>query len=83
MTGVKLSDAKCFIAQFVNEHKKPLQVGFQAWLKNEADLTSGEKVITYWPDIDPQCAKKMEQLLKASKPPAFRERVVLIRSYGG
>lgn len=66
---VKLQNAKCLLLQFNNEHKKPIQIGFQAWLKYNMDAAKQEilnkEVIIHWPlDVDITSAKRMEKKLR-------------------
>lgn len=65
--NLKLDDSQCLLVQFLNERKKPIQVGFQVWLKDK-NINKEEIVIIHWPiDIDIVCAKSMERKLKNRK----------------
>ena len=84
----ELSDDKCLVVQFINERKKPVQVGFQAWLKEEikenADLNNliNSEVIIQWPKReDIKCARMMEKILK-KKNVVWENLVVKVRSVG-
>lgn len=66
---LKLQDAKCLFLQFNNERKKPIQIGFQAWLKDEMQSTPEtlikKEVIIHWPlNVDIMSAKGMQKKLK-------------------
>ncbi|XP_029168414.1 uncharacterized protein DDB_G0288739-like [Nylanderia fulva] len=83
----KLSDEKCLVVQFINERHKPVQVGFQAWLKKEnteSDLSHllNSEVIIRWPVAeDIKCAKMMEKMIK-KKNITWEDLVVRVRSLG-
>lgn len=87
--NLKLNDSQCLLVQFRNERKKPIQVGFQAWLKdkniNKEDIINKE-VIIHWPlEIDIVCAKSMERKLKNRKEDQdkWQDLPVKIISFGG
>jgi hypothetical protein len=49
----KVNDRKCMVVLFVNENKKPIGVGFQAWLQAE-DKKKGRAIVdctvyVWWP----------------------------------
>jgi len=83
----KLSDEKCLVVQFINERHKPVQVGFQAWLKKEkteSDLSHllNSEVIIRWPvGEDIKCARTMEKMIK-KKNITWEDLVVKVRSLG-
>lgn len=82
----KLSDDKCLVVEFINERQKPVQVGFQAWLKEEdkSDLHHllNSEVIIRWPiKEDIKCARMMEKILK-KKDIIWEDLIVRVRSVG-
>lgn len=86
--ATELSDEKCLVVQFIHERKKPVQVGFQAWLKEEifkenADLSHliNSEVTIRWPKEDVKCAKVMNKIIK-KKGIVWEDLVVRIRSVG-
>lgn len=86
-SGCALNDAKCCVVQFQNERKKPIQVGFQVWFgeekENDLEKYINKDISTYWPfDTDINCAKKLERLLKRTKP-KWVLTVVKLLSLGG
>lgn len=69
---LKLSDSQCLLVQFRNERKKPIQIGFQAWLKDNKNINLQEivdkEMINHWLlEVDIVCAKSMEKKLKNRK----------------
>ncbi|XP_071580898.1 uncharacterized protein [Temnothorax nylanderi] len=83
----KLSDEKCLVVQFINERQKPVQVGFQAWLKERNTKSNlhhllDSEVIIRWPiKEDIKCARMMEKILK-KKDIIWEDLVVRVRSVG-
>ncbi|XP_020299224.1 uncharacterized protein LOC109863378, partial [Pseudomyrmex gracilis] len=81
--NMKLDDKECILVQFKNERKKPVQVAFQAWLKNKDNVQINNEVIIKWPiDVDVLCAKAMEKKQKTMKADQWQDLVVKILAIG-
>lgn len=87
---LKLNDKECLLndkecLEICNERKKPVQVGFQAWLQNKENIANdlNKEVIIKWPiNTDILCAKSMERKLNC-KGLQWRSLVVKILAIGG
>lgn len=83
---IKLSDHECVLVQFINERRKPVQVGFQAWLKNKENIDFNnivdKEVVIQWPlQTEIRCAKTMQRILKNHD--RWEDLVVKVRAIGG
>lgn len=84
--NLELHDSECLLLQFRNERKKPIQIGFQAWLKDVNNITDkiNKEVIIHWPDeIDIMCAKAMKKKLKSRLEDKWIDIPVKILAIGG
>ncbi|XP_046398223.1 uncharacterized protein LOC124165029 [Ischnura elegans] len=79
-----LSDRECLLVQFVHERKKPVQVAFQAWVKDRSlDLKKAveSEIVIRWPcEVDVVCAKLMERKLRNCV--NWQDLVVKVRAVG-
>ncbi|XP_071652555.1 uncharacterized protein [Temnothorax longispinosus] len=85
MSGIKLNDRECVLVQFINERKTPVQVGFQAWLKDKENMDFANivdtEVIIRWPvKIEIRCAKTMTRVLQNHD--RWKDLVVKVRAVG-
>lgn len=81
-----LSDKECILVEFCNEKKKPVQVGFQAWLQDKENVANNinKQVIIKWPvNVNVVCARAMERKLAKCNRLEWKSLVVTILAIGG
>lgn len=87
MSHVKLNDKECVLVQFYNERKKPVQVGFQAWLEdkeNDINDVINKEMLIKWPlNVDIVSAKSMQRKLRNHKSEEWKFLVVKVIAVGG
>lgn len=75
------------VSAFSNEKKKPIQVGFQAWLidkENAINDIIDKEVLIKWPsNMDIVSAKAMERKLTKHKSEEWKYSVVKVIAAGG
>lgn len=80
---LKVADEEAMLVQFVNTKKKPVQIGFKAWLLEQDKEFLNQEVKIYWPKIDVSPARTMLRALKNLKNEDWEILVVKILSVGG